>query len=62
MSYVCMCNPTTDHEIKIALKTISCEQELKTKLKICQGCKCCEKEISLLYNQSKKVGLQTKGS
>lgn len=50
--YVCMCNPTTDKEIKAACSLVKTEQELKNKLNICKDCKSCAKEIRIIYKQN----------
>lgn len=50
--YVCLCNPTTDKEIKKACTTVQTINELKNKLNICKGCKSCAKEISIIYKET----------
>lgn len=49
--YICICNPTTDTEIKRACGESSSLKELKSKLSICRDCRNCAKEIKDIYKK-----------
>lgn len=51
--YICLCNPTTDDQIKDQCKKISTIEELCNSLDICNNCKSCEKEICELFINSR---------
>lgn len=48
--YVCICNPTTEEQIKICCEDGCTLNELITNLNICQNCKTCFNEIVNIYN------------
>lgn len=56
--YICLCNPTTDLEIEAACNDAASSEELKTKLRICQCCKSCSKEIDAIYQKHSNSYMQ----
>ena len=49
--YICICNPTTDSQIKECLQDGCSLNELKNNLSLCMGCGTCEQEVEKMYNE-----------
>ncbi len=54
MSYVCICNPTTDKEVINKILNSNSIEQVKQELQICNNCEACSVEISKLYTLFKK--------
>lgn len=49
---VCLCNPTSDAQVSEACLLLKSEKLVIEKLKICQNCKRCSDEISMIFKQT----------
>lgn len=54
MSYVCICNPTTDTQVIEKIRVSSSIEQVKQELQICNDCTACSVEIKKLYHCFKK--------
>lgn len=50
--YICICNPTTDAEVRAACSQVSSHKELKNKLSICNTCGRCSQEVESIFQDA----------